>query len=233
MSFSLIGTLVAAIVLVLTVVGLPGLFALTAVESFGIPPIPSEVILTFAGFLVADGTFSFGAAWGVAVVGELTGAFVAYSVGRWWRDRLAGAGVGHLRLRTSDLDKMDRWFRERGEVTVALSRLVPIVRGYVSYPAGTARMNPVRFGLYTVLGSAPYSLALIYAGYVLGSRWYIIDNDLQPFDIVFAALLIVAVVYLVLVASGYVRWGWPPHRGPRYTTRPPEGADAAAGPREI
>ena len=229
MGFSLIGTLVAVIVLVLTVVGLPGLFALTAVESFGIPPIPSEVILTFAGFLVANGTFSFGAVWGVAVAGELAGAFVAYSIGRWWRDRLAGMGVGQLRLRQSHLDRMDRWFTERGELTVALTRLVPVVRGYSSYPAGTARMNPVKFGAYTVLGSAPYSLALIYAGYVLGSRWYVIDTDLQPFDILFAALLVAAVVYLVLVAGGYVKWGWPPHRGPRYTA---PSTESAAGPPE-
>jgi membrane protein DedA with SNARE-associated domain len=214
-TFSLIGSLVDVITAVLAAIGLTGLFALMTVESFGIPPIPSEVILAFAGFLVAEGTFSFVAAFLVALAGGVVGSFIAYAVGRWWRGHLAGFGVGHLRLRESDLDRMDRWFSRRGEVTVAVCRILPVVRSYISYPAGTARMNPARFGLYTLVGSAPWTFALLYAGYLLGANWLVIERYIQPLDIVFAAAIVATVVYLVLVAGGYVAWGWPPRRGPR------------------
>jgi membrane protein DedA with SNARE-associated domain len=92
-TFSFVGSSVELITLVMGALGLPGLLALMTVESFGIPPIPSEVILPFAGFLVADGTFSFGAAFSVSVVGSLLGAFAAYAIGRWWRSRLLGLGA--------------------------------------------------------------------------------------------------------------------------------------------
>ena len=214
MTFSLFGSLVGAITFVLTVVGLPGLFALMAVESFGIPPIPSEVIIPFAGFLVADGTFSLGPTVLVAVAGGLAGAFGAYAVGRWWRSRLAGFGVGQLRISAHDLERMDAWFARHGEVTVALARLVPGIRSYVSYPAGTARMSPLRFGLYSLLGSLPWTLALLYAGILLGANWHAVTRYFFPIDVALIVLLAVGVGYLLLVAHGDVAPGWPPRRKP-------------------
>ncbi len=212
MTFSLIGSIVALITYVLAAVGLTGLFALMIVESFGIPPIPSEVILPFTGFLVAEGAFSFGDALGVSVAGALVGAFVAYAVGRWGRHRLADLGIGGLRLRASDLDRFDRWFALHGEATVALTRLLPFVRSYISYPAGTARMPPWRFGLYTLLGTLPWNLGLLYAGVVLGSHWSVILAYVQPLDLAFAAVLVAGVIYLGLVAAGRLTLSWPPHR---------------------
>jgi membrane protein DedA with SNARE-associated domain len=214
-SVSLIGTIVEVVTYILATVGLPGLFALMIVESFGIPPIPSEVILPFAGFLVAEGTFPLGGTLFAAVAGGLLGSFIAYAVGRWWRHRLVGFGWGRLRVRTDDLDRMDRWFRQRGEVTVAVCRLIPGIRSYISYPAGTARMSPIRFGAYTLLGTIPWTLGLIYAGIVLRSNWLSLDRYFAPFDLVLVALIVATVVYLALVAGGYVALGWPPRRGPR------------------
>jgi membrane protein DedA with SNARE-associated domain len=214
-TFSLIGTTVDVITLIMGTLGLPGLFALMAVESFGIPPIPSEVILPFAGFLVADGTYSFGAALGVSIVGGLVGAYIAYAVGRWWRSRLVGFGVGALRVREADLDRVDRWFSHHGEATVTLTRFVPLIRSYISYPAGTARMSPTRFGAYTFFGVLPWNLGLLYAGLVLGSHWSKLVNDLEPFDYAVYVLVAAGVVYLVLVAVGVLAYGWPPRRGPR------------------
>ncbi len=214
MTFSLIGSVVDVITALLAAVGLPGLFALMAVESFGIPPIPSEVILPFAGFLVADGTLALDPTIAVAVVGGLVGAFAAYAVGRWWRHRLAGLGVGQLRIEPADLDRMDRWFRRRGEATVAISRIIPGVRSYISYPAGTARMNPVRFGVYTLFGSLPWTLALLYAGIVLGAHWRDVTRYFFPIDVAIVVLAGVAVVYLALLANGTILRGWPPRRPP-------------------
>ncbi len=232
MTFSLIGSIVAIITFVLAAVGLPGLFALMVVESFGIPPIPSEVILPFTGFLVAEGAFSLGDALAVSVAGALVGAFVAYAVGRWGRQRLAGFGVGGLRLRASDLDRFDRWFEEHGEPTVALTRLLPFVRSYISYPAGTARMPPWRFGLYTLLGTLPWNLGLLYAGLVLGRHWSLILAYVQPLDIAFAVALAAGVIYLGLVAAGRLTLSWPPHRIRRAGGRPTSVDDPSPPPNE-
>jgi membrane protein DedA with SNARE-associated domain len=228
-TFSFVGSSVELITLVMGALGLPGLLALMTVESFGIPPIPSEVILPFAGFLVADGTFSFGAAFSVSVAGSLIGAFAAYAIGRWWRSRLVGFGVGALRLRANDLDRVDRWFARHGEATVTLARFVPVFRSYISYPAGTARMNPVRFGLYTLLGAVPWNLGLLYAGVVLGSHWTVIVTYVQPFDLVIAALVVATVVYLALIAAGFLTRDWPPRRVRRVAGTPPTGSGPPPG----
>jgi membrane protein DedA with SNARE-associated domain len=230
MSFSLIGSIVDVITLIMGTLGLPGLFVLMADESFGIPPIPSEVILPFAGFLVADGAYSFGAAFVVSVVGGLVGAFIAYAIGRWWRSHLVGLGVGQLRLRADDLARVDGWFARHGEVTVTLTRFVPFFRSYISYPAGTARMSPTRFGLYTLLGTAPWNLGLIYAGFVLRSNWSLIVTYVQPFDYLFAALIGVGVLYLALIATGVLEQGWPPRRARRGVAPTSTGASAEPPP---
>jgi membrane protein DedA with SNARE-associated domain len=234
-TFSLIGTIVDVIVFILATIGLPGLYALTTVESFGIPPIPSEIILPFAGFLIVDGTFPLVPTIVVAIAGEVTGAFIAYTAGRLWRPRLAGLGVGYIRIRPDHLDRMDRMFARRGEVTVVVGRLIPVVRSYVSYPAGTARMNPVKFGLYTLVGSAPWTLGLLYAGIVLRSRWTVVVQYFQPIDTAIVVLIVVGAIYLSLVAGGVVTSGWPPRRGPRYsrndgvrTGEPPAGPNPPA-----
>lgn len=226
MTLSLIGAISSLIVTVLQTVGLPGLLALMVVESFGFPPIPSEVILPFTGFLVYDGTFSFGAAGTVAVLGGLIGSYAAYAVGRWWRHRLTGLGIGHLRLEARHLDRIDRYFARHGESTVGLARLVPVIRGYVSYPAGTARMDPVRFGVYTVLGSIPFTLSLIYAGMLLRSQWTVVSDYLRYLDYPLIALVVVVVGFLLLQVVGVLEPGWPPHRARRSNAPAPEGPGA-------
>jgi len=218
MSFSPTESLIGAVTLVLTTIGLPGLFALMTVESFGIPPLPSEIILPFAGFLVAEGVYGFVPAVVVALAGGLVGAFIAYAVGRWGRERILALGLGRLRLEQRHLDRMDRFFARRGEVTVAVARCLPVVRSYVSYPAGTARMNPVKFGLYTLAGSTPFAVGLIYAGTVLGADWSVVTNDLHYLDLVFLGLVVAGVAYLALVVAGVLRPRWlarePPPEGP-------------------
>jgi membrane protein DedA with SNARE-associated domain len=198
-TFSLIGTVVAIITTVMRTVGLPGLFALMAVESFGVPPLPSEVILPFAGFLVATGDLPLAPTVAVALAGGLVGAYAAYAVGRWWRHRITGLGVGPIRLRESHLEQMDRWFREHGEATVALARCVPVVRAYISYPAGTAKMDARYFGIYTLLGSVPFTLALVFAGIELGHHWGAVEYTFRYLDLAIYAVLIAAGAYFLTV----------------------------------
>ncbi len=228
--FALVQTVVDLTVHVLSVIGLPGLFALMVVESFGIPPLPSEVILPFTGFLIADGSFPLVGAVAVALAGGIVGSFAGYAVGRWGRERITGAGLGFLRLEERHIARMDSFFARRGEVTVAVARLLPIVRSYISYPAGTARMNPARFGFYTLLGATPFTLALIYAGFVLRAHWQLVSSYFGPLDYVAAALIAAGVVYLSLLIFGILAPGWPVRRrteldGPGEPRR--DGSDTA------
>ena len=221
MTFSLIGGVVDVITTILRTVGLPGLFALMVVESFGIPPVPSEVILPFTGFLIAEGTFPLGASLAVAVAGGLVGSFAAYAVGRWWRSRITGLGIGRLRLEARHLERMDRFFARRGDLTVGLARLVPVVRAYISYPAGAAKMNPVRFGAYTVAGSIPFTVALVYSGMVLQSKWALVSSNLHYIDLPIVAVVVFVAAYLLLQLGGVLEPGWPPRRRTRTPAHAP------------
>lgn len=239
MTFSLIGTVVSLVTTVLTTIGLPGLFALMVVESFGLPPVPGEVVLPFTGFLIAEGTFSLAGALVAALSGALVGAFLAYAVGRWWRERITGLGVGRLRLEARHLERMDRFFERRGEATVALARMVPVACAYISYPAGTARMPPARFGVYTFLGMIPYTLALLYVGIVLRSNWTVVESYFPVLDVVLLTLVVLVVGYLLLQVGGVLAPGWPPRRAARAPGSSPAGslgpppptAEPAAEPR--
>ena len=224
--FSLIGALVNLATFVMATIGLPGLLALMALSVFGLSPIPSELILPLAGFLVADGTFSFAGALAVALVGGMVGAYAGYAVGRWWRDRITGLGIGHLRLEPRYLDRVDRFFDRYGELAAGVFRLVPVVRSYISYPAGTARMEPVRYGVYTLLGSIPYTVVLIWAGMMLGSNWVVLASYLQLLDLPLIALVVALVVYLVLQVVGVLAPGWPPRRALPTAAK----VDASKGP---
>jgi membrane protein DedA with SNARE-associated domain len=215
MTFSVLGEVAALVVYVLGTVGLPGLFALMVVESFGVPPLPSEVILPFAGYLVAEGAFSYTSALLVAVLGGVLGAFAAYAVGRWWRHRLERIGIGALRLHPRHLAMMDRFFARRGELTVGVARLIPVVRSYISYPAGTAQMSPFRFGLYTAVGLVPFAAGFLYAGVVLRSHWSVVETVFVGFNYVLLAAVVVGGVYLYLLLTDRVTPGWPPRRTPR------------------
>lgn len=202
MSFSIVEAIVNAITTVLTTVGLPGLFALMVVESFGFPFVPSEVVLPFSGFLVVEGVFPFWGALGAALLGDLCGALLGYAIGRGWRHRLSGLGIGHFRIDAQHLDRMDRFFARRGEAAVVAARMVPVLRGYISYPAGTARMHPARFVAFTLVGSTPFALGFIYAGMVLRSDWNVISQWFQVLDIAFIGVVVAILLYLVLCAIG-------------------------------
>jgi membrane protein DedA with SNARE-associated domain len=209
-SVPIIETLVNLLTAVLRAGGLPALFALMVVESVGIPPLPSEVILPFAGFLVASGVYPFAAAFVAALAGGVTGSVIAYAIGRYGRAWLERSGTGGFRLDPKHLASMDRWFAKHGESTVGLARLLPIVRAYISYPAGTARMSPARFGLYTTLGAAPFTGGLIYAGYVLGQHWSALEAAFRILDYFAIGFLVALVVYVALLWRHVITGGFPP-----------------------
>src|SRR5689334_22345976 len=142
------------IVATISTLGYAGVVLLMAVESACIP-LPSEVIMPFSGYLVYTGRFNL---WAVGVAGALgcvVGSWVAYFVGAYGGRRVIEKYGRYVLISRHDLDLADRWFASYGEVIVFASRLLPVVRTFIAFPAGVARMNLTRFTLYTFLGSLP------------------------------------------------------------------------------
>ncbi|MCI4334293.1 MAG: DedA family protein [Thermoplasmata archaeon] len=218
--FSLTGFVFTTILTVLTTVGLAGLFALMAVESFGLPPLPSEVILPFAGVLIVRGATGF--TWPTvllaAVAGGLVGAVAAYEVGRWGGPALVRRWGSRVGLDDSVLARTELFFDRHGRATVGFARLLPVVRAYISYPAGAAKMDRPTFAVYTVLGSVPFCAVLIYLGTVLGEHFTVLQSYFNYLDIV----VVVALAGIVLWAA--VRWRR--RRFTRSTAAPPPAPTA-------
>jgi membrane protein DedA with SNARE-associated domain len=177
--------------------GYLGLVVLMGVESACIP-LPSEVIMPFAGTLVASGHMNLWLAGLAGAIGCNVGSIVAYEIGaKWGRAGVERYGKFVL-LSHHDLELADRWFQRRGDVTVFIARLLPVVRTFIALPAGIARMPRIRFHVYTFLGSLPWCLALAYAGVKLGEHW---ESTLKPLfhraDAVLGVLIVLGVAWFV------------------------------------
>jgi len=196
---SLLAPVASWIVGVISAAGYAGVAGLMAVESACIP-LPSEVIMPFAGYLASTGRFSLVLAATAGAVGCNVGSTLAYAVGarggrllveRWGRTILLSPG---------DLDRAERFFRRFGGPAVLVGRLLPVVRTFIALPAGIARMPQLPFQLYTFVGSWPWCYALAYVGYLLGERW---DSDprlraiMHRFDLAIAALLVLGFGWFV------------------------------------
>jgi membrane protein DedA with SNARE-associated domain len=179
--------------------GLPGVFALMTAESACIP-IPSEATMLFAGFNVHQGEFSLFAATAAGVLGNLVGSWIAYAVGYYGRLEVLEKHGKWLHIRKSSIERADRWFERYGDWAVLFSRMLPIVRTFISLPAGVARMPFWRFTLFTVLGCIPWVFLLTFVGDQVGARWHEWKDALHYVDYAVAALIVVGIVYLV------VRW---------------------------
>jgi membrane protein DedA with SNARE-associated domain len=158
------------IVSTISALGYPGVFALMAIESACIP-LPSEIIMPFSGYLIYTGRFGL---WGVSIAGALgcvAGSLVAYWVGMYGGRPVIEKYGRYVLISLHDLDMADRWFATRGELIVFASRLLPVIRTFIAFPAGVARMNLPRFILYTFLGSLPWCMGLAYVGMKLGEQW--------------------------------------------------------------
>ena len=147
-----------------------GVVSLMVAENL-FPPIPSEVILPLAGFLVWRGDLGFVPVLGVSILGSLLGAFILYALGRWGGRELVLRYARLLRVKEAELDRADDWFDRYGGAVVLVGRLVPGVRSVVSIPAGMAEMPLGQFALLTTLGSGVWNALLIGAGWTLGENW--------------------------------------------------------------
>lgn len=184
------------IVSVISHAGYPGIVLLMAIESACIP-LPSEIIMPFSGYLALLGRFKL--SW-VAVAGALgcnVGSTVAYYIGLAGGRPLAERYGQYILISRRDLDLADRWFKRYGDWTVFFSRLLPVVRTFIALPAGAARMNFLRFTIYTFLGSLPWCWVLAYIGLKLGARWMVLRDYFHRFDVVVVLLIGAGCVWFV------------------------------------
>jgi membrane protein DedA with SNARE-associated domain len=176
--------------------GYSGVVIAMTIESACIP-LPSEIILPFSGFLVYEGKFNLWLAGSAGTLGCLIGSLIAYFVGMKGGRPLVEKYGKYILISHHDLDLADRWFKKYGEATIFFSRLLPIVRTFISFPAGVAKMNLWRFSLYTVIGSFPWCVGLVYVGQRLGAHWEKIRGYFHRFDLVIGIILIAGIVWYV------------------------------------
>jgi len=177
--------------------GLFGVFILMLAESACIP-IPSEATMLFAGFNVADGHYPLWQPVVVGVAGNLVGSWIAYAIGYFGRVDLLEKHGRALHIKPSHLAWADRWFERHGEATVFFSRMLPIIRTFISLPAGVARMPFWRFTLFTVAGCVPWVFLLTFIGEKAGDNWRDWKDYFSYVDYLVAAGILMGIVWLLV-----------------------------------
>jgi membrane protein DedA with SNARE-associated domain len=206
--------------------GYGGIFLLMSLES-ALIPIPSEITMPFAGFLASTGRFEL---WWVIIIGalaNLAGSLLVFWLGWWgqeaWVRRALRKYGRFLFLSEEKLDGTEYWLRKHGEKIAFFSRLLPVVRTFISLPMGMARMNVMRFGIYTFLGSLVWSAVLAYAGYLLGENWGALEPYYREYEVV---LLIAAGAILIFFLWQHFRRRRPTRPDPSKDDDPTPRSDA-------
>ncbi len=192
--------LVSAIIEVISAGGYLGIVLLMAIESACIP-LPSEIIMPFAGYLVSTGRFTLIGAATAGALGCNLGSTIAYYVAATGGRKAFERWGSYVLISRAEIDHAERFFARYGSITVFVGRLLPVIRTFIAFPAGLARMPMLKFQIYTFLGSWPWCFALAYIGLVLGRRW---DSD-PTFRRIFHEFDIV-VVGLVLAGFAWFAW---------------------------
>ena len=182
---------------VINATGYGGIFLLSALESAAIP-IPSEVVIPFSGFLVASGKFSFLGVVIVSTFANLIGSLVLFLIGRSGGRWVLENYGRYVFIHKKDLDTADRWFFKHGTMVVFWGRMLPVVRTFISLPAGVAKMDLGRFSLFTFLGALPWNLLLAFMGLKAGENWNILQDYFRKADIFVVVLIVVLIVWYVL-----------------------------------
>jgi membrane protein DedA with SNARE-associated domain len=184
---------------VVDAMGLPGVFILMLLESACIP-VPSEATMLFAGFNVSRGEYSLFAATAVGSLANLVGSWLAYWVGYIGRVDVLEKHGRKLHVKKSHLEWADRWFERHGDATVFFTRMLPIIRTFISLPAGVARMPFWRFSVLTLAGCVPWVLMLTFIGREAGDRWERWKDNLHYVDYAVLAAMLIGAIYLVVRA---------------------------------
>lgn len=177
--------------------GLVGIFVLMLLDAACVP-IPSEITMLFAGFSVSQGHDDLLSVTAAGVMGNLVGSWLAYYVGRHGRRRLQAHAVTRRMLSSAHLAAADRWFGRYGDASVLVGRLLPVVRTFISLPAGAAGVPMRRFSVLTVIGCIPWVLAFAWLGTVLGANWDSVKPGLRYADYTVLGLALLAVTWALV-----------------------------------
>jgi len=169
---------------------------LMAIESCNIP-VPSEIILPFSGFLVAREGLSFWIMILAGGVGCVIGSDISYALGKWGGRPFLYKYGKYFLLTKKDLEVSERWFNEYGDLTTFISRLLPVIRTFISFPAGVYKINFWRFNLYTFIGSFLWSLLLVYLGFLAGENWEQVRVYTERFGYIIIGVIIVGIGYYI------------------------------------
>jgi len=202
----LLGLLASLIIAAISRFEYIGIALLMAVESACIP-LPSEIIMPFSGYLVFKGTLTLWAVATAGAVGCVLGSLVAYGLGMWGGRPLIERYGRYVLVSHHDLDLAERWFARHGDITIFIGRLLPVVRTFIAFPAGVARMPLWRFNLYTFAGSFIWCWVLAWIGVKLGQNWNTLGGYFHRFDAAIGVVLLALAVWYVRRHLGQRRAG--------------------------
>lgn len=195
----IIAALAAFVITVISKTGYLGVVALMAIESACLP-LPSEIIMPFAGYLVYTGQFNLYWAATAGAIGCNVGSVIAYEIGFFGGRPLIEKFGSYLLMNRHDLEMAERFFQRFGSLAVFIGRLLPVVRTFIALPAGVARMPRLRFHIYTFVGSWPWCFALAWIGMKLGERWHSdprLAQWLHRLDAIIVLLFVVGVIWFL------------------------------------
>lgn len=178
-------------------IGYIGIFFLMTLESMALP-VPSEIVMTFGGWLAWDGKLSLFWVGMAGTLGCVAGSIIAYKIGEYGGRAFIRKYGKYIFLKESSVDRSEEWFKKHGQLAVFGSRLLPVVRTFISIPAGIAKMDFTRFVVLTFLGSLPWCFALTYAGYVLGANYESINSYFNLFTVIVLVAVVAIIAYYLV-----------------------------------
>lgn len=181
-----------------------GIFVLMTLESM-IAPVPSELVMPFAGFLVADGKLNLWLVILVSSLASITGSLISYFAAYFGEKELIHHFGKLMFMDEEELEWAQRWFQKRGSITILISRFIPVIRHLISIPAGLAKMDLKQFILFTAVGATAWNTFLLYVGMQLRERWDLVHKYSNQLDVLVIILLVVGVAY-------YAYRHWKKHR---------------------
>jgi membrane protein DedA with SNARE-associated domain len=177
--------------------GYIGVFFLMILESM-IFPLPSELVMPFAGFLISQGKFSWFGVIVASTLGTLIGSLISYYIGKYGGNKLVLKYGNFFFLDVDDLKKTEKWFMTRGEMTIFVSRFIPAVRHVISIPAGIGKMDLKKFCVYTLLGGAIWNTFLAWLGFIVGENWNKIKVYSEYISIPIAIILLIVLIWFII-----------------------------------
>ncbi len=193
----IVAYVILPIIEAISTLGYFGIFLFMVMESM-VFPVPSEAVMPFAGFLIAEGRFNLFLVLIASSLGSITGSLISYYIGKFGGRPLLLKYGKFFFLNKHHLKVTEKFFKKRGERTIFISRFIPVVRHLISIPAGVAEMNIKKFVAYTLIGATIWNMFLVFLGFKLRENWQLINKYSTQIDIFVIAILIIGVVYLII-----------------------------------